>query len=68
MTQEQVMTLMVWLTGGSMTIIVALIGVIYSGHTREINKLRDWRHDHADPAIRLTGYLKERVEAIEERM
>lgn len=68
MNEQQFISFLMWVSGGAVAVIIALIGVIYSAHTREINKLREWRHNTADPAIRFTGYLEQRVEALEERL
>lgn len=55
------------LIGALFAVCIALIGVIYSSHSKEIAQLRHWRHNSVDPCLRLTGFIDERLKKVERR-
>ncbi len=58
-------TAAIWMIGILLSVVYGLLVWIWRSNAHEVERLRQWRHDVADPAIRLVGYLKERIEKIE---
>ncbi len=55
-------TAAIWTIGGLLSAIFGLIVWIWRSNAHEVERLRQWRHEVADPAVRLVGYLKERMD------
>lgn len=51
-----------WVAAVLGAVVIGLVTFIFMSNIKEVERLRDWKHDVADPAIRAVGFLKEQYD------